>query len=131
MPPLKKSLEQRWRLRASTLRPRQWQTDTWYDLVEAVEMRDEGDLEGIREWFQETLRTFERLLARCQEQAQSPPNNEADLAQLFLHEGAEAWLRALTMLRAAQPAEVVLDQAQQGQRLLITVQILEATLLSR
>jgi hypothetical protein len=133
MSPPRKSLEERWRLRARTLPPKQWQTDAWFDLVEGVQMRDEGDLESIREWYREALRSFEKLSLRCR-QAEAPPavpKCEADLAQLFLQQGAEDWLEALKMLRAARPAQEVLAKAEQGQRLLIAVQMLEATALDR
>jgi hypothetical protein len=131
-PRVRRSLEERWRLRASTLRSPQWQTDTWHDLVESLQLRDQGDLPAIREWYRETLSSFEGLAAHCQRQdIPAVPTCESQVAQSFLRDGAAAWLEALRMLATNQPAEVVLQRAEHGQRLLVSVQLLEARLLSQ
>lgn len=133
MPQPRKSLEERWRLRARTLRDSQWQTDTWHDLLEAVDLRDEGNLEDLRPWYVETLTNFEKVRRHCEMQ---PPESdvitcESDLARLFLQEGTAEWLKALALLRSSAAAEAVLTSAEAGQRLLATVQILEATIVGR
>lgn len=129
----KLSLEELWRLRIGTLRPRQWQTDAWHDLVEALQLRDEGDLESMREWYRDTLRAFEQLVARCQQQEASPAliTCESELAELFLRQGAEAWLDGLSWLAAMRPAAEVLRRAEEGQRLMVAVQMLNDSLMAR
>lgn len=125
----KRSVEERWRSRLLNLAPRQWQTDTWHDLCEALDLIEEGDTESAKDWIDETRSRFEPAFLAAQDRSSDYGLvlSEAELSERFLREGVRDWWRALDLLEQGAPAEVILQKAETGQRLLIGVQMLEQT----
>jgi hypothetical protein len=131
MSPPKRTVEERWRGRLQTLSPRQWQTDTWKDLCEILEMLEAGETEAVEEWIEETRDRFEAARGALRVADYRFALTEAELAERFLCDGVRDWLDALRLLENGAPTEQVRSRAESGQRFLIGVQMLEQTFASR
>lgn len=126
------TVEARWRVRSGLLSDEELDTDLWYDLYDAVEALEEGDRESTLAWSQEV---FTQFMGVWQDYESNTPvfdeeiTQESILGHKFLKEGLAFWLEALQELQSVSPdLDQVWEKAENGQRLLVAVQILEEEL---
>lgn len=125
------SLEELWLFKASQLGTAQLETETWNDLHKALEAAQSGRTSLVERWLdcveEEFLAAWEGYEAT--DVLEEEITTESVLCHRFLLEGVEGWLEALTIFRETLGPELdrsaILRTAEQAQRLLILVQLLE------
>lgn len=123
-------LEQRYREKAAGLGIVQLESRTWDDLNKALDAADAGRLKLVGRWIDSVEESF---LAAWESYEHSDIladeiTAESVLGHRLLREGIEGWLEALAELRdtlGQHDRRTILAQAEQGQRLLMVVQIVE------
>ena len=125
-------LERMWRGRVSDLTQEQLETELWLDLQELADLFGDGDLDTVEGWLEETAARFQSVWERYESDTvifDEEITSETVLCHHFLKEGAGLWLEALLKLQSGQAdLEDVIRTAEQGQRLLVTVQVMESEL---
>lgn len=122
-------LERVWRGRVADLTQDDLETELWLDLHEVLDLVADGDQDTAESWLEETSHRFQSAWARYESETvffEDEITSETVLCHRFLKEGAGLWLEALLKLQSGQvDAEEVLRTAEQGQRLLVMVQVIE------
>lgn len=124
------NLKARWTTRSETLRSQDLQSSMWDDLHKALDAATASPavVEAWVDWAEgEFLSQWERY-----ESSDVQPQEvtiESVLGHQFLQSGVEHWLEALFELKETLPSGIdsasILAQAEAGQRLLVTVQVIE------
>ena len=122
-------IEDKWRLRAVELGPRELGTRLWREFQEALLCLGEGDQESVEAWLEEKetqfIARYEGVEAKGHSQTSKDLSKRAQAAQSLFLEGVESWLEAFVALREKEAHQVILEKAEWGQRLLIAVQMLK------
>ena len=125
-----KPLETRWREKAASLGMVVLQTKTWNDLHKALDAAEAGRHALVLRWIDTVEEAF---LASWESYEggdvwEAEVTTEAVLGHRFLQEGIEGWLAALAEFRdtlGQLSRTSILALAEEGQRLLVTVQLNE------
>ncbi len=118
--------EKIWRDEAERLPPSALRTELYEELRSMLALREVGDLETPEAWISEMEDLFESEYARSEAEAEETGSADEPviLAELFLSEGVEGWFEAFHLFREGAPDAEVLEAAEEGQRLLVLVQLM-------
>ncbi len=118
--------EKIWRDEADRLPPSALRTEAFEELRSMLALRETGDLETPEKWLSEMEDLFESEYARSEEESEEAGSQDEPvlLAELFISEGVESWLEAFHLFREGAPEAEVLEAAEEGQRMLVVVQVM-------
>ena len=114
--------EEHWRALGQNLSLNDLQTENWKDFRFGLRLHHEGLEQQAEAW----LRRAERSLFTNLYDMRKPLGARAvdRMAKQFYQEGVAGWLNAFDSLRRRDPMESVVQQAKEGQRLLVLSQSL-------
>jgi hypothetical protein len=125
------SLEAKWTKKAQMLGLAQLESPIWNDLHSALDAAEAGKVAPVARWIE---MVEERFIATWEsyeagDVLENEVTTESVLGHRFLRDGAELWLSALGQFKDSLAGGLdrgsILAQAEEGQRLLVVMQILE------